>query len=70
MTVFLEQHETDKYYVSIAVERRYNREIYVVHITENVGGLYGYPMLECTYPISEKKKAYATYRRYIRKYCK
>ena len=71
MTVAIEQYETDKYYVEIAIENRYGNNIYVVQICHRFdSGLCGFPINKMVYSIDEKKKAYATYRRYIRKYCK
>ena len=37
---------------------------------EEYGGLYGYPFKKMTYCYNDKKKAEATFRRYVKKYCK
>lgn len=71
MSVTVEQYKTDNYYVTLEIENRYGNNIYIVQACPCYkDGLCGYPEREMTYPISEKKKAYATYRRYIRNYCK
>ena len=71
MTICIEQYENDDYYVSLEVTRKYNREIYVVQVCPRIDECRcGYPEREITYSIQDEKKARATYRRYIREFCK
>lgn len=71
MTVCVEQHEGKNHYVSLEIEQAYGHAIYVVQVCQQYeNGLCGYPLREMRYPITEKKKAYGTYRRYIRNYCR
>ena len=67
MTVCVESYKGNGNYCEIVI----TNNIYVVSVYPLVNdSLAGYPFREMTYPISEKKKAMATYRRYIRNYCK
>lgn len=70
MTVTVEQYIGNGYYVLNDIVLLHNgTNVYVVQICPVIdGNLYGYPMLECRY--TDRKKAHATYLRYIRKYCK
>ena len=71
MTVCIENHKTDDYYISLEVTRRYNREIYMVQVCPRIDECRcGYPIREMTYSMQDEKKARATYRRYIRECCK
>lgn len=71
MTTVISSHTSNLYYVSIDIERRYESEIYVVQVCPCINEyMCGHPEREMIYPITEKKEAYATYRRYIRRYCK
>lgn len=70
MTTVIQQHTNNSYYVSLSITRKYGNEIYVVQVCpcyEN--NTCGHPEREMTYPISNKKNAYATYKRYVKKYC-
>ena len=70
MTVIVKQYENENYYISLEITTRYNRSIYLVQVYEMTNGEpNGYPIKEISYPINEKQKALATYRRYIKKYC-
>lgn len=67
MTICVESYKGNGNYCEIAI----TNNIYVVSVCPLVDdSLAEYPFREITYPISEKKKAIATYRRYIRNYCK
>lgn len=71
MTTVVKQHTNDNYYISLSIETRYGNDIYIVQVCPcyKNSDLCGYPIREMAYPINEKKKAYATYRRYVKKYC-
>lgn len=71
MTVIVKQYKTDDYYVTLEIENRYGNNIYVVQVCPcyKNSDLCGYPIKEISYSISEKQKALATYRRYIKRYC-
>lgn len=67
MTTVIKSHKNGDYYVSLEITK-YN--IYVVQVCPQFDDYNcGYPIREMTYPMSEKKNACATYRRYIQKYC-
>lgn len=69
MTTVVKQHKTEKYYISIEMTERNGNAIYKVQACPRFDEYRcGYPIIEATYPINEKEKAYATYRRYKKKY--
>lgn len=68
MTVVLEEHKSENYCIILAIENRYNRNYYSVKVHPLINGYGGYPIREMGYSMDEKKKAYATYRRYKKKY--
>lgn len=72
MTTTIKQCKSDPYYVSLEVTKnRCGNGIYVVQVCPCIDECRcGYPEREMTYAIQDKEKAYATYRRYVRKYCK
>lgn len=67
MTVIVEEFEKNNCYASLVIENRWNRNVYVASFYEKYGGEYRYPTNQMSYPIEDKKKAYATYRRYKKK---
>lgn len=69
MTVCLDHHEGNGKYVNIKITEGYGSSIYVVTVYPVFDGYIGRPEREKMYPMSEKKKALATYKRYIKKYC-
>lgn len=69
MTVILKSCKSNDYYVSIEIENRYGKDVYVVQVCPYYGDcLCGYPIKEMTYPYADKEKAYRAYRRYVKKY--
>lgn len=69
MAVVVESCITDNYLISIEIEVRYGNSYYKVQTCPKRGDdMYGYPEREMGYSMDEKKKAYATYRRYKKKY--
>ena len=71
MTTTIKQCDSDDYHVSLDVENRYGNEIYVVYACPRIDECRCvYPEREMTYAIQDNEKACATYRRYVRKYCK
>ena len=69
MTVVVEKCENDKYYINMEIQTRTHGSVYVVQTLPRISGnLCGYPLNKMEYPIDDKKKAYATYRRYKKKY--
>lgn len=72
MTVCVESFKGNGNYCEIEITERYNNNIYIVSVCPIVNekeSLVGSPFRKTVYPISEKKKAMATYRRYIKTYC-
>lgn len=66
MTVCIESYKGNGNYCTIEV----TNNVYVVSVCPLLNdSCAGYPFREMTYPITEKKKAIATYQRYIRNYC-
>ena len=56
------------YYVSLKVEVRYDKTVYIVQVCPREGDKCGYPIKEMQY--IDEKKARATYKSYVKKYCK
>ena len=68
MTQVIKQHTENGYYVVLEWVKV---DIYKVEVCPCYSnGMCGYPVREMVYPLGEKKKAVATYNRYVRKYCK
>ena len=67
MTVVVEEFEQNDCYANLSIENRWGRNIYVASFYEAQGGQYFYPTNQTSYPIEDKKKAYATFRRYKKK---
>ena len=71
MTVCSESYKGNGNYCEIEITESYTNIVYVVSVCPIIDdSLVGYPIRKATYPIIEKKKAMATYRRYIKTYCK
>ena len=68
MTIVEKQHTTPNYYISMEMETRRAGCVYVVKVHPMYGNECGYPIRTAIYPTNEKKKALATYKRYIKKY--
>lgn len=69
MSITVEQYKNDEYYICLYITREYDMEIYVVEACQNFSDYVGRPFRSMSYSIKDKKKAYATYKRYIKKYC-
>ena len=67
MTVVVEEFEQNDCYASLAIENCWNTNFYVARFYEKWGGQYCDPTNQMSYPMEDKKKAYATYRRYKKK---
>lgn len=67
ITVVVEQFEQNNCYVCLEITRRNDKDVYVASFYEKYGGEYRYPTNQMSYSIEDKKKAYATYRRYKKK---
>ena len=70
MTLAIKQHKENGKYITMFWEKGYINGIYVVEEYEEYNGQYTYPFKKMTYSINDKKKAEATFRRYVKKYCK
>lgn len=68
MTKNLKQHTENGYYVILEWDKANVYRVAVFPLQNK--HLCGYPVKEMTYSINDKKNAEATYRRYVRKYCK
>ena len=64
MSFVIKQHHTENHYIFIALENN----LYIVRVCPLYDWGCGYPIREMLYHYSDKKKAYATYNRYIKKY--
>lgn len=65
MTFIEKQHKNDLYYINVAVEGG----LYIVSVYPRYGdGDCGYPVKRMTYSLADKKQAYATFNRYVKKY--
>ena len=56
------------YYVSLTVKVRYDKTVYIVQVCPMEGDICGYPIKEMQY--IDEKKARATYKNDVKKYCK
>ena len=71
MTLAIKQHKENGKYITMFWEKGYNNGgIYVVEAYEEYNGQYTYPFKKMTYAYNDKKNAEATFRRYVKKYCK
>lgn len=69
MTIVEKSHKNDNYYITLKITEKYGKGCYIVQASPKIKEhLYGYPIREMIYTMNEKKKAYATYNRYIKKY--
>lgn len=69
MTVVVRNHTSENYSITLAVEQGYYGPYYSVQVCPRISYCEcGYPIRDMTYPISEEKRANATFNRYKRKY--
>lgn len=69
MTVVEKEHFTENYYIALEMKQTYNSMHYEVAVCPIINDCEcGYPIRSITYPITEKKKANSTFRRYINTY--
>lgn len=69
MTTVIKQYKNNNYYITLEIKNRYDIAVYVVQVLPCFDkSRCGYPISEISYPIKDRKKALATYRRYIKKY--
>lgn len=69
MTTVVKSHKNENYYITLVVEHGYYGSYYSVQACPRISYCEcGYPIRNMTYPISEQKKAIATFNRYKRKY--
>ena len=64
MTFIEKRHTGNGYHITVGVENN----AYKVTVCRCYADYCGHPVREITYPINDKKRAYATYNRYIKKY--
>lgn len=70
MTVTLEQHKGTNYYVTLEFDTGYYNGFYRVQACPCYNNsLCGHPERSTVYHLTEKKNAYATFKRYIKRYC-
>lgn len=71
MTICVKSHSENGYHVDMCVEDRHGSSVYIVQACPMIDECRcGHPEAEMMYHVSDREKANATYRRYIRKYCK
>ena len=66
MTTVLKQYNNGKTYVYLDLEERWEMVILEVGICDIVGGICLNPYKKMSYPYKDKKKAFATFNRYVR----
>ena len=66
-SVCLDSTTSKEYYVSLTVEVRYGKNVYIVQVCPIQGDMCGYPIKEM--PYLDERKARASYKRYVKKYC-
>ena len=70
MTIYVEQFQGNNNYCTLSIEENNNKLLYIVQVCELINeSLASYPFKSCTYSINDKKKAQATFKRYVKKYC-
>lgn len=67
MTLGIKQHKENGYYITLYWDKT---NVYIVEAYQEHNGVYGYPFKRMVYVINDKKNAEATFRRYVKKYCK
>ena len=77
MTLVIKQHTENDFYVTLELDKgglytaNKQKFIYVVEVCPiHKNNMCGYPIRKMTYAYNDKKKAEATFRRYVKKYCK
>lgn len=71
MSMVVRQHTENNYYVTLEVKNVWGNDIYIVEVCPCYdNNMCGYPLQKMTYSIKDKKNAEATFRRYVKKYCK
>ena len=69
MTVVEKSHKNENYYITLDVEFGSYGPYYSVQVCPRISECEcGYPIRNMTYNIKDKERAYATFRRYKRKY--
>ena len=69
MTYGIKHHEENGIHVNFYWEKGYYNGLYVVEASEERGGMC-YSFMKRTYALNDKKNAEATFRRYVKKYCR
>lgn len=69
MTLVEKSHTNENYYITVEIQFGRAGPYYSVQVCPRIGDCECvYPIRDMTYCINEKKKAYATFNRYKRKY--
>ena len=69
MTVVVNSHTNENYYIVLEIENGMRGSYYQVQVYPRISECEcGYPIRNMIYGINEKEKALATFRRYKRKY--
>ena len=69
MTVTEKNHTNENYYISLEIKTSYNTNYYEINVCERLNDYEcSYPIKSIMYSMDEKKKAYATFNRYAKKY--
>lgn len=68
MTLAIRQHTENGFYVVMEWVKTNVYRVAVCPCYDN--NMCGYPLQKMTYSIKDKKNAEATFRRYVKKYCK
>ena len=69
MSVCIDSYEGNGNYCELSIERAYNKNFYRIHICKVFNTYVSYPFKSITYSINDEKKAKATFKRYVKKYC-
>lgn len=69
MTLVEKSHKNENYYITVEVQMGWHTPYYEVQVCPRISDCEcGYPIKKITYCLNDKKKAYATFNRYKRKY--
>lgn len=69
MTIVKKQHTNENYYITLNIVSRYKQDYYEVQCCPLISKDFcGAPIKSITYSLNEEKKAYNTFKRYVKKY--
>lgn len=69
MTIVLKQHSNENYHITLNIKNRFSQDYLEVQCCPLINKDFcGTPIRSITYSLNEEKKAYDTFKRYVKKY--